>query len=164
LGGGRLGIASGEDVGGRHRRSVRPGRPHQGHPEVFVVGAARLIKNRVRNGTEPIVLGPSESRPPWTVALRRPQRARCEALWLNRVARLARRAHHCHDGVQEPIHGSQPLVPVLRSTGCLERAIVVDLDQLLVHDSGLYGGRVENDVLARQRGSVREPTAFHPDG
>jgi hypothetical protein len=46
-------------------------------------------------------------------------------------------------------------------TGRLERAIVVDLGQLLAHDSGLSGGRVVNNALARQRGSAQEPTALH---
>jgi hypothetical protein len=50
-------------------------------------------------------------------------------------------------------------------TGQLERAIVVDLDQLLAHHPGLSGGGgVGNYALAGQRGRAQEPTALHQDG
>jgi hypothetical protein len=45
---------------------------------------------------------------------RNPQRARGEALRPDRMAHVACRAHYFHDGVQEPVHGSHPLVPLLR--------------------------------------------------
>ena len=90
------------------RIKVQPDCSLPGHSEVFVVGdimncndlpgvaevalqsglhAAHVIRNRVRNGTKPLCDEDED--------LGR----RCLALRLDRVARVARGAHHFHDGV-----------------------------------------------------------------
>ena len=151
------------------------------HPEVFVVGdmmncnnlpgvaevalqsglhAAHVIRNRVRNGAEPT---------PWkywdlgsmAAVDRRSAVLSAHGVRLSgRIAWLVWLVVHItfmtgfKNRFTALIHWFLSFV----GTGRFERAIVVNLNQLLTHDSGL------NDALARQRGRAREPTALHQDG
>ena len=156
-----------------------------GHPEVFVVGdmmnynnlpgvaevalqsglhAAHVIRNRVRNGANPT---------PWkywdlgsmAAVDRRSAVLSAHGVRLSgRIAWLVWLVVHItfmtgfKNRLTALIHWFLSFV----GTGRLERAIVVDLAQLLAHHPGLSGGGgVGNDALAGQRGRAQEPTALH---
>jgi NADH:ubiquinone reductase (H+-translocating) len=179
-----LADATGAQCDRAGRIKVEPDCSLRGHPEVFVVGdmmnyndlpgvaevalqsglhAARVIKNRVRNGAEPT---------PWkywdlgsmAAVDRRSAVLSAHGVRLSgRIAWLVWLVVHItfmtgfKNRFTALIHWFLSFV----GTGRLERAIAVDLAQLLAHDSGLSGGRVGHDALARQSGSAQEPTALH---
>ena len=133
-----LADATGAECDRSGRIKVKPDCSLPGHPEVFVVGdmmnfndlpgvsevalqsglhAAHVIRKRVENGAEPTAwkyrdLG---SMAAVDQAQRDHERTRGEALRPDRLARVARRAHNVHDGLQEPFHGSDSLVPLASS-------------------------------------------------
>jgi NADH dehydrogenase len=182
-----LADATGAQCDRAGRIKVEPDCSLPGHPEVFVVGdmmncknlpgvaevalqsslhAAHVIRNRVRNGAQST---------PWkywdlgsmAAVDRRSAVLSAHGVRLSgRIAWLVWLVVHITfmTGFKNRFTALIHWFLCFVGTGRLERAIVVDLDQLLAHDSRLDGGRVRNDALARQRDSAREPTALHQDG
>ena len=173
-----LADATGAQCDRAGRIKVEPDCSLPGHPEVFVVGdmmnrndlpgvaevalqsglhAARVIRNRVKDGADPT---------PWkywdlgsmAAVDRRSAVISAHGVRLSgRIAWLVWLVVHITfmTGFKNRFTALIRWLLSFVGTGRSERAIVVDLDQLL----GPSGGRVGNDAHAR-----REPTALHRDG
>src|SRR6516225_7509633 len=173
-----LADATGAQCDRAGRIMVQPDCTLPGHPEVFVVGdmmncndlpgvaevalqsglhAARVIRNRVKDGADPT---------PWkywdlgsmAAVDRRSAVISAHGVRLSgRIAWLVWLVVHITfmTGYKNRLTAIIRWLLSFVGTGRSERGIVVDLDQLL----GPSGGRVGNDAHAR-----REPTALHRDG
>jgi NADH dehydrogenase FAD-containing subunit len=130
-----LADATGSECDRYGRIKVKPDCSLPGHPEVFVVGdmmnfndlpgvaevalqsglhAAHVIRKRVENGAEPTAWKYWDLGSMAAVARRSAIiSAHGVRLRPDRLARVARRAHNVHDGLQEPFHGSHSLVSLL---------------------------------------------------
>ena len=176
-----LADATGAECDRAGRIRVEPDCSLPGHPEVFVVGdmmncndlpgvaevalqsglhAAHVIRNRVRNGAEPT---------PWrywdlgsmAAVDRRSAILSAHGVRLSgRIAWLVWLVVHITfmTGFKNRFTALVHWFLCFVGTGRLERAIVVDSDQLLTHDAGLYAGHVTSNALARQH------TSLHQDG